>query len=85
MARSALRLNPVRARRLCRDTKGKRRARVAVCSPPPREARAQRPQQRPGGEGAHPVVRRSHDGPGACAPLRAPPRARRASANIVEP
>lgn len=84
MAPSALRLNPVRARRLCRDTKGQRRVRAGERAGHPRPAGARAP--RPGrGEGARPVVRRSHVGPGACASHRAPARARNPSASSMEP
>lgn len=85
MAPSALRLNPVRARRLCRDTKGKRRVRAADRPPPPRGSAGAAAAARAGAEGARPVVRRSHVGPGACAILRAPPRARRAFSASMEP
>lgn len=81
IARSAQRLCPVRARCLCRDTK--ERGAVERRPERPRPAAAAAPG-RPAA-GARPVVRRSHVGPGACAPSLYAPRAGCSSIAVLDP
>lgn len=92
MARSALRVCPVRARRLCRDTKEREAAsdglRAPPCPPhaaprqpalPPRHPRGGRQRAPP------PVARRSHVGSGACAHQSASPPCHRCPAAALDP
>ncbi|KPJ15136.1 hypothetical protein RR48_09163 [Papilio machaon] len=92
MARSALRVCPVRARRSCRDTKERGAAGGGLRAPPrpPRTTphHPALPPRRPNGgrqRAPPPVARRSHVGSGACAHQSAPPCSHRHPAAALDP